>query len=193
MSSEGPAMSWRLVQVVPCPRPETRLGLAPAATPCSPMERDKWLRTMTWHDITGGNVCPSSWQNRCFAVRFHNGSVLKPTLDADSHPRHHTWATGLVDRTLPLPASQIKAGFNAYIYINVSMHMQRIWEEIAISVTQTEFILMYKYIISALCDCVTQNVVGDSGAKQIGAVRQWTRIQWKFGVKFGNESSSLRH
>ena len=26
-------MSWRLVQGAPCPRPETRLGLAPAATP----------------------------------------------------------------------------------------------------------------------------------------------------------------
>ena len=45
--SEGPAM--RLVQGVPCPRPETRLGLAPAATPR--MERDKWLRTMTWHGL----------------------------------------------------------------------------------------------------------------------------------------------
>ena len=45
--SEGPAMSWRLVQGVPCPRPETRLGLAPAARPRDPMERDKRLRTMT--------------------------------------------------------------------------------------------------------------------------------------------------
>ena len=26
---------------------ETRLGLAPTATPCDPMERDKRLRTMT--------------------------------------------------------------------------------------------------------------------------------------------------
>ena len=40
-------MSWRLVRGVPCPRPETRLGLAPAPTPRDPMERDKWLRTMT--------------------------------------------------------------------------------------------------------------------------------------------------
>ena len=39
--SEGPAMSWRLDQGVSCPRPETRLGLAPAATPCDSMERDK--------------------------------------------------------------------------------------------------------------------------------------------------------
>ena len=30
-----------LVQGVPCPCPETRLGLAPAATPRDPMERDK--------------------------------------------------------------------------------------------------------------------------------------------------------
>ena len=45
--SEGPAMSWRLVQGVPCPRPETRLGLAPAATSRDPMERDERLRTMT--------------------------------------------------------------------------------------------------------------------------------------------------
>ena len=45
--SEGPAMSWRLVQGVPCPFPETRLGLAPAATPHDSMERDKRLRTMT--------------------------------------------------------------------------------------------------------------------------------------------------
>ena len=33
LTSEGPVMSWRLIQGVPCPRPETRLGLAPAATP----------------------------------------------------------------------------------------------------------------------------------------------------------------
>ena len=45
--SEGPAMSWRLVQGVPCHRPETRLGFAPAATSRDPMERDKLLRTMT--------------------------------------------------------------------------------------------------------------------------------------------------
>ena len=45
--SEGTAMSWQLVQGVPCPCPEIRLGLAPAATPCDPMERDKWLWTMT--------------------------------------------------------------------------------------------------------------------------------------------------
>ena len=45
--SEGPAMSWRLVQGAPCPSPETRLGLAPAATPCNPLERDKRLWTMT--------------------------------------------------------------------------------------------------------------------------------------------------
>ena len=50
--NEGPAMSWWLVQGVPCPRPETRLGLVPAATPRDPMERVKWLRTMTWHDMT---------------------------------------------------------------------------------------------------------------------------------------------
>ena len=48
--SEGPVMSWRLVQGAPCPRPETRLGLAPA--PRDPMERDKRLRIMTWHDMT---------------------------------------------------------------------------------------------------------------------------------------------
>ena len=42
-----PAISWRLIQGAPCPRPETRLGLAPAATPRNPMERDKRLRTMT--------------------------------------------------------------------------------------------------------------------------------------------------
>ena len=29
--SEGPAISWRLVQGVPCPHPEMKLGLAPAA------------------------------------------------------------------------------------------------------------------------------------------------------------------
>ena len=40
-------MSWRLVQGVPCPRPETKLGLAPAATPRNPMEKDKQLWTMT--------------------------------------------------------------------------------------------------------------------------------------------------
>ena len=49
--SEGPAMSWRLIQGVPYPRPETRLGLAPAATSRNPVERDKRLRIMTWHDI----------------------------------------------------------------------------------------------------------------------------------------------
>ena len=48
----GPVMSWQLVQGVPCPRPETKLGLAPAATPRDPMERDKRLRTMTWHKGT---------------------------------------------------------------------------------------------------------------------------------------------
>ena len=54
--SEGPAMSWRLVQGVPCPCPETRRdGIAPAATPRDHMERDKRLRTMTWHD----SVCSS--------------------------------------------------------------------------------------------------------------------------------------
>ena len=31
-------MSWKLVQGVPCPRPETGLGLAPAATPRNPLE-----------------------------------------------------------------------------------------------------------------------------------------------------------
>ena len=45
--SEGPVMSWRIVQGVPCPCPETRLGLAPAATPRDPLERDKRLWTMT--------------------------------------------------------------------------------------------------------------------------------------------------
>ena len=45
--SEGPAISWRLVQGVPCPRPEMKLGLAPAATLRDPMEWDKRLRTMT--------------------------------------------------------------------------------------------------------------------------------------------------
>ena len=43
-------MSWQLMswqQGVPCPRPEARLGLAPAATPHDPMEWDKWLRTVT--------------------------------------------------------------------------------------------------------------------------------------------------
>ena len=45
--SEGPAMRWRLVQGVPCPCPETRLGLDPAATPRDPVERDKQLWTMT--------------------------------------------------------------------------------------------------------------------------------------------------
>ena len=42
---------WRLVQGAPCPLPETRLGLAPAATTHDSMERDKRLRTMTWHDL----------------------------------------------------------------------------------------------------------------------------------------------
>ena len=46
--SKGPVMNWRLVQGVPCPRHETRLGLAPAATSRDPMERDKRLRIMTW-------------------------------------------------------------------------------------------------------------------------------------------------
>ena len=43
-------MSWRLVQGIPCPRPETRLGLGPEAAPRNPLERDKWLWTMTRHD-----------------------------------------------------------------------------------------------------------------------------------------------
>ena len=45
--SEGPAMSWQLVQGVPCHCPEMRLGLAPAATPRDPTEWDKRLRSMT--------------------------------------------------------------------------------------------------------------------------------------------------
>ena len=49
--SEGPVMRCWLVQGVPCPRPEIRLGLAPAATPCHPMERDERLRTVTWHNF----------------------------------------------------------------------------------------------------------------------------------------------
>ena len=48
--SEGPAVSWRLIQGVPSPRPETRLGLAATATPRDPMERDK--RFGQWHDMT---------------------------------------------------------------------------------------------------------------------------------------------
>ena len=47
--SKGPVMNWRLVQGVPCPRHETRLGLAPAAKPRDPMERDKLFGQ--WHDI----------------------------------------------------------------------------------------------------------------------------------------------
>ena len=47
---EGPVMSWQPVQGVPCPRPETRLGLA--ATPHNPLEWDKWLHI-------GESVCMS--------------------------------------------------------------------------------------------------------------------------------------
>ena len=34
--SEDPAMSWRLVQGVPCPRPETRLGWLQQQHPATP-------------------------------------------------------------------------------------------------------------------------------------------------------------
>ena len=56
---------WARYWTPPCdelethPRPETRLGLAPAATPHNPMERDKRFRQ--WHDVTWHDT--SHWQD----------------------------------------------------------------------------------------------------------------------------------
>ena len=48
-SSEGPAMSWRLVQGVPCPRPETA-GTGSNKNPCDPHEMDKVVTDNLWID-----------------------------------------------------------------------------------------------------------------------------------------------
>ena len=52
--SEGPAMSWWLVQGVPCPRPET-VGIGSSKKPCDPIKGMKWLQTMD------GSLCPKSY------------------------------------------------------------------------------------------------------------------------------------
>ena len=66
-------LSWQLVQGVPCPRPETKQGLAPAATPHDPMERDKRLRIMTWHDMTWIQCpkCTSSAPHSLRPLKLH--------------------------------------------------------------------------------------------------------------------------
>ena len=46
---EGPVMSWRLVQGVPCPRPETA-GIGSSKTPRDPIKGIKWLQTHGWMD-----------------------------------------------------------------------------------------------------------------------------------------------
>ena len=65
--SEGPAMSWQLVQGVPCPRPETaEIGFS-SAKPPPPHKRDKADTDIGWmfrdhvspfpefyHGLTGG-------------------------------------------------------------------------------------------------------------------------------------------
>ena len=43
--SEGPSMSWRLVQVISCLRPVTA-GIGSSKNPCYPIKRIKWLQTM---------------------------------------------------------------------------------------------------------------------------------------------------
>ena len=45
--SEGPAMSWRLVQGVPCPRSETA-GIGSSEKPCDSMKKDKAVTDNGW-------------------------------------------------------------------------------------------------------------------------------------------------
>ena len=45
--SEGPVMSWRLVQGVPCPRLETA-GIGSSKNPCDPIKGIKLLQTMVF-------------------------------------------------------------------------------------------------------------------------------------------------
>ena len=54
--SEGPAMSWQLIQGVPCTRPETA-GIGSIKNPCDPMNGIKRLQKMDgWMEHTGDGL-----------------------------------------------------------------------------------------------------------------------------------------
>ena len=65
-------MSWRLVQGAPCPRPETRLGLAPAATPRDAMERDDEPETRRLSDSDSPDEVEQG------VGRGHDGPAAQP-------------------------------------------------------------------------------------------------------------------
>ena len=96
LTSEGPAMNWRLIQGVPCPCPETRLGLAPAATPRNPMERDKRFRQ--WHDMTYHRfvsvqlVMAVMVGLSCLCVPRHLEADVRCAGPSSVLPKYHRWS-----------------------------------------------------------------------------------------------------
>ena len=77
--SEGPGMSWWLVQGGPCPRPETA-AIVSSNKPRYPIKRIKRLRTTTWHDNTPGFIFIQETQDKHIKSDSKNSKKKKNPL-----------------------------------------------------------------------------------------------------------------